>query len=280
MSVSCVSACGDSDAEEAALGIAELVVDESQTGIAIQGLDADRNLLAEVRLRVGTVETLEDARVVQGRALHVRVGPTASVDHASEGFEQLVLPSASPEIDRFLRLPQVAAGLARWGVRFELASLPAAAVAFAPIVASNDESQYWTCSSLPNEGSDGSNCTTSTFGGCSSSNGAVMWNDSGSLYYEFRCCVSGAETDGMYKRACVSPSASTPCGMAGPQGCAVCWRYGPSCSNCSVSDNGGGACSYEEYDLVCGGYLSSCNANYHCCSGWCDFGGGYCNEVM
>jgi hypothetical protein len=204
------------------LGVASFELEDTDSRLAVTGLDADGNVVVELRLTEGQVLVEDFAGPTLGRALEVEIHGKRH-DQTWAGLDALVLPSPEDaQLDALLRDRQVASHLEQRGISLE------------PRTALVSEAPYYT----------EDYCRPGRFvAPCA--NGGGLYAEASHVNYYY---ING--TDHEYtqrvvcqnwlraERRCVGPGATTTCGTAGPQGCAVCWSA-PGPANSYVSCEGG-----------------------------------------
>jgi hypothetical protein len=245
-----------------ALGIEEFRVSETDTSLVITGLDAQKNLVAQLEVKRGrfamSPEYAEgrvgEATNVDGRQIDIECRGI-KLHHESQGYAHLQLPlpplrEYSP-MKTFVADPQVASVLESRGVSFRArpnrASLAATEVPhdFREYCSgytshhlglggnclqySGDEPNGWSTNSCNTEGVRTVMCSDTSIEDPNYTSGFYT-----SLY---QCCdytdigttgVSAAE------KTCIPEAGGiSPCGVTGPFGCAECWHVNntTSCYN-------------------------------------------------
>jgi hypothetical protein len=247
----CAAACGTDPEAPNETGFT-FQTTETATRIEITAFDA-AELRGQVVLENGRFEIPDTfGSIADGRRLTVKLG-ALQVEHVSAGHADVHLPLLSGGVQGLnvlLTAPEVAAPLARWGVRFSSEMLTGPTSVAAPSLPESQETPYVTCrvheqgDSSPFTGCQP--CTYATTSTCSAT-ACRQFSGAGGEAQQFVAC------DGSFRiaqRACTSPMGSTSCGPAGPNGCAVCWSI-------FIFDFGqvggsGGTCTWRNCQAWCG----------------------------
>lgn len=207
---------GQQAVESNVAGIATVdVIEPTQSGVTIVGLDGSGTQVARLQLFRGDVTFVPDGELepvtTDGRSLTVRVLQEAEFEHVSAGQGELTLPmTQSLPTAAFLRLSPVASALRPYGMQFQALGIVAEADPVDGEVAYEEEAVY---GSRPCEDTPWSGCAaggTTAVGYRPYSTGAP---------YEWRCCGNGTFNE----RMCPGANQWSSCGQTGNGGCAVCW---------------------------------------------------------
>jgi hypothetical protein len=248
----------------AALGVSDFAVKSTAIELDITGADPQGTVLTRLHLRTGMVTPEEWDTPTRGRELSFEIMGKAYPPFASAGLAPLTLPlTGDPYLNTFVLDPFVAPILSRWGITYA-----------DHVRVDEPEAGYSQCS-----------MNTVTYTAPCSGYGALstcydFWGYWGgnAMWGQKVVCADPPHTRA--ERLCASAGASTPCGTAGPNGCAVCDLPGNNggwtdCENDSCvfgSAGGGGPGPGFCTGTVC---QFTCSTDAECCScgGYCGFDG-------
>jgi hypothetical protein len=239
-----LAACGDNQQPSDPIDpeVTRFVVTEGDS-LHIVGLDAKGATVGTLDLTYGRYYDQEWAAELEGTIINIDVhGETA--EHHSLGRSELSLPvfGSNVTVHAFLRDARLASMLERWQVKFAAQEAPAAEAAYH----GNCWQFFVPCGPYECNEYAGFNGNT----------------------YQDLCCPGPL----MVQRACKAAFENTNCGMAGPNGCAVCWSS--SSGGCSVSAWGPvQSCSHN---------TGPCQSESDCCfdgaNGTSPGGHGFCSS--
>ena len=260
------------------LGLTQVEVTTTSTGVEVLGFDASKALVGVVRVTIGDfVDPEYGDGTFRGRKLVVEVGHD-QFSHQSPGTETpLTLPlrdePGSLDANVFLSDARVAAALSRFGISFE----------HMPAEPAQGEAAYSACVYQPS-GACG-------YTACYQQNSAVVWQNvccAGSATAVNRRCpgVPSCSGGGAYGGfGC--PSGQTPncpaystrsgqvciadyCGQVGPGGCGVC-TSNSYYAKCDIDSTG--QMFYDGPSPTCMGDWAYCSSNEQCCNNNCQYNG-------
>jgi hypothetical protein len=259
-----VGGCGEEPIRHgnAALGVADFAVRATASELDVVGTDSAGAVLARLQLRTGTVTPEDWGAPTTGRELRFEILGNAYPPFVSAGLAPLSLPlTGNAYLNTFVIDPFVAQQLDHWGVVFaDHVREAAPEVAYSECTLNtNMDTYYAPC----NNYGERSSC----FEYWGFWNGAAMWQQN-------VVCNDPAETE--VERMCAAYGVVTPCGVAGPNGCAPCGTVGnggsAQCVNdsCQFVHSGGGGTGGG-----CGGTgcFDLCTSDTDCCA--C---GGFCGS--
>jgi hypothetical protein len=261
-----IAGCAESPARHgnAALGVSDFAVRETASELDIVGIDPRGTTLAHLHVRTGMVTPAEWQVQTAGRELRFEIMGVEYPPFVSAGLAPLSLPlTGDPYLNTLVRDPFVAPILSGRGIEFVDHTRVGA-----------PEVEYGQCSAN----------TVLYFAPCNGygqlSTCYDFWGYFGGnqIWAQKVVCNDPAQTRA--DRMCAYAGAMTPCGTAGPNGCAVCGPGAPSgwpgCVNdsCTWSSagGGGGGGAGDCHGTVCS---LVCNTDDDCCScgGYCDVDG-------
>jgi hypothetical protein len=263
-----VAGCAEQPVEHgnAALGVSDFVVRATASELDIAGTDPQGTVLTRFHLRTGMVTPEDWDTPTLGRELSFEIMGKAYRPFASAGLAPLALPlTADPYLNTFVLDRFVAPILTRWGIAFaDHVRVDEPEVGYSQC-ATNTVTYTAPCNGY------GASSTCYDFWGYSGGN--AMWSQK-------VVCADPAQTRA--ERLCASAGVVTPCGTAGPNGCAVCGTAGnggwATCVNDSCvfgsagggggGGGGGGSCNGTGCQLTCGSDDDCCS-----CGGYCGFDG-------
>jgi hypothetical protein len=222
---------------------------QTDTRLEITAFDATE-MRGQVVLENGRFEIPDtDGSIALGRRLIVKLG-ALEVEHVSAGYPDLHLPLLSSSVlglNVLLTAPEVAAPLARQGVRFN-AAMPTGPTA--PALPGSQETPYSGCKVI-NQGTSSpftscQACTYATTSTCAAT-ACRQFPGAGGEMQQFVACAGSLK---VAQRACTTPMGSTSCGHAGPNGCAVCWTI--LIGEWGEVTGSGGTCSWRNCFPDCG----------------------------